>query len=193
VQAAAELPGRRFWGYEIADRAETIVLADGEVTIVKGEVSDLFAALPACSLITLNHVIEHLPDPIAVVKELVQKLVPGGIFEGQTPAADSLERSVFASHWSGYHAPRHTVVFSRKGLHSLLERAGLSAPAVQGAFNPASLAISLGSLSQQRPRKNSSQWPEMALFARAGRSGGSYRSTFGPARYHDFVAQKDAV
>jgi len=39
VQAAAELPGRRFWGYEIADRAETIVLADGEVTIVKGEVS----------------------------------------------------------------------------------------------------------------------------------------------------------
>jgi len=87
------------------------------------------------------------------VKELVQKLVPGGIFEGQTPAADSLETLGLrvALEW----IPRATapVVFSRKGLHSLLERAGLSAPAVQGAFNPASLAISLGSLSHSGPEE----------------------------------------
>src|SRR5260370_15893568 len=134
VQAAERLPGRQFWGYEIADRPERIVLSGGAVTLVKGAVSDLFAALPMCSLITLNHVIEHLPDPPAVVKGLVERLLPGGVFEGQTPAADSLERTVFGSRWSGYHAPRHTVVFSRKALSRLLEQSGLSALIVRGAF-----------------------------------------------------------
>src|SRR5258708_14436539 len=46
VQAAAELPGRRFWGYEIAYPARTVVLAGGGGTIVKGGELDLFSALP---------------------------------------------------------------------------------------------------------------------------------------------------
>ena len=40
--------------------------------------------------------------------------------EGQTPAAGSLEQRVFGSFWSGYHAPRHTVVFSASGLDQFL-------------------------------------------------------------------------
>lgn len=146
VQAAQGMPHRRFWGFEIARHAETIVLAGGAVTIVKGDLPDLIKVLPACSIITLNHVIEHLPNPLEVVTALAARLLPGGVFEGQTPAADSLERSVFGRRWSGYHAPRHTVVFSRKGLCHMLERCGLSAPVTEGAFNPASLAVSLGSI-----------------------------------------------
>jgi SAM-dependent methyltransferase len=146
VQAAESMPHRRFWGFEISSRAETIALAGGAVTIIKGDLPDLLAVLPACSLITLNHVIEHLPDPAAVVTALAGRLLPGGIFEGQTPAADSLERFVFGRRWSGYHAPRHTVVFSRKGLCRMLERCGLSDAATEGAFNPAGLAVSVGSL-----------------------------------------------
>lgn len=146
VQAAESMPHQSFWGFEIAAHAETIVLAGGAVTIVKGDLPDLLAVLPACSLITLNHVIEHLPDPHAVVTSLAARLLPSGVFEGQTPAADSLERSVFGRRWSGYHAPRHTVIFSRKGLCCMLERCGLSAAVTQGAFNPASLAVSLGSI-----------------------------------------------
>jgi hypothetical protein len=192
VQAAEKLPGRRFWGYEIADGAETIVLAGGAVTLVKGAASDLFAALPLCSLITLNHVIEHLPDPFAIVKQLVEKLTPGGVFEGQTPAADSLERSVFGTHWSGYHAPRHTVVFSRRGLRSLLERAGLSSPILVGAFNPASLAISLGSLSRGgagRIHRSGLKW--FCLLALGGMLG-PVDLLSGRPGITDFVAQKDA-
>jgi SAM-dependent methyltransferase len=146
VQAAEHMPHRRFWGFEIADKNQTSVLANGAVTLVKGAPADLLAVLPACSLITLNHVIEHLPDPFAVVRALSGKLLPGGVFEGQTPAADSLERSVFGARWSGYHAPRHTVIFSRAGLCRMLERCGLSDTVVQGTFNPASLAVSLASL-----------------------------------------------
>ena len=172
VQAAQQMSGRQFWGFEIAERAESTVLAGGAVTVVKGGLPDLLAVLPECGVITLNHVIEHLPDPLATVAALVKKLVPGGVFEGQTPAADSLERSVFGARWSGYHAPRHTVVFSRSGLCRLLERCGLSAPRVQGAFNPAGLAVSLASLPHRaggRIRRSGPYW--IALLAAAAMLG----------------------
>lgn len=146
LQAAERMPRRLFWGFEIANHTEKIVLPGGAVTLVKGTLPDLLALLPACSLITLNHVIEHLPEPFATIQALVEKLLPGGAFEGQTPAADSLEHAVFGRRWSGYHAPRHTVVFSRAGLCRLLERCGLASPTVEGTFNPASLAVSLASI-----------------------------------------------
>jgi SAM-dependent methyltransferase len=169
VQAAKKLLRRRFWGFEISDRTETSILVEGRVTLVRGSLRDLLAILPGCGLITLNHVIEHLPDPLGVVKALADRLLPGGIFEGQTPASDSLERSVFGKKWSGYHAPRHTVIFSRGGLCCMLERSGLSTPSVLGAFNPAALAVSLGSLPRkERGRIRRSGWKWFTLIALAG-------------------------
>jgi len=168
VQAAQRMPGRPLWGFEIAERAESSILAGGAVTVVKGALPDLLAVLPECRLITMNHVIEHLPDPFATVSALVKKLAPGGVFEGQTPAADSLERSAFAARWSGYHAPRHTVVFSRAGLCRLLERCGLSAPVVQRAFNPAGLAVSLASIPHReggRIRRSGFKWTAFLAMA----------------------------
>jgi len=171
VEAARTMPGRRFWGFEIAERAEITVLEGGAVTVVKGALPDLLGVLPECGLITLNHVIEHLPDPLTTVRALAEKLAPVGVFEGQTPAADSLERSIFGERWSGYHAPRHTVIFSRAGLCSLLERCGLTAPVTPGAFNPAALAVSLASLSHPpgkggRILRSGSGW--LAFLAMAG-------------------------
>ena len=136
----------RLFGYEIGATREIIEQIDGRVTIVRGSVDDLLGALPPCRMITMNHVIEHLPDPVKTLSQLARHLEPGGVFEGQTPAAGSLEHRVFGTRWSGYHAPRHTVVFSPGGLESALERAGLTRPNVIGAFNPAGLALSLASV-----------------------------------------------
>jgi SAM-dependent methyltransferase len=172
VQAARRMSGRPLWGFEIAERAEKTVLAGGAVTVVKGSLRDLLAVVPECGLITLNHVIEHLPDPGATVSALVERLAPGGVFEGQTPAADSLERAVFGVRWSGYHAPRHTVVFSRAGLCRLLERCGLTGAVTQAAFNPAGLAVSLASLPHHqggRIRRSGLTW--LLFLALAGMLG----------------------
>jgi len=144
-RAAEKLPGRRFFGYEISDRREVSTTQDGAVTIVKGNIQDLWEVLPSCRLITINHAIEHLPEPGITVRSLYDSLVVGGILEGQTPVADSLERRVFGTRWSGYHAPRHTVIFSRAGLKALLAGLGFADIEITGAFNPAALAVSLGS------------------------------------------------
>jgi SAM-dependent methyltransferase len=139
-------PDARLFGYEIGAKAEVERRAGGRITIVRGDVDDLIPLLPRCELITMNHVIEHLPDPVQTLSLLAGKLAPGGIVEGQTPAAGSLEHRLFGDRWSGYHAPRHTVVFSPRGLRAAGGPAGLEHARIQGTFNPAGLALSLASL-----------------------------------------------
>lgn len=144
-RAAAVLTGIEFIGYEISDRLK-VTRPAGRVTIVEGSPADLFEVLPPCQSVIMNHVIEHLPDPFAVVSALAERLLPGGYFDGQTPNATSLEHWIFGRRWSGFHAPRHTAVFSIAGLHRLLERAKFEAISIRGAFNPAGCAVSLASL-----------------------------------------------
>jgi hypothetical protein len=143
-------PGREYYGFEISDTPEVESLDDGAVTIYRGDLDALFDQLPPCRIVTMNHVIEHLPDPYRVVSALAERLAPGGLLEGQTPAAGSLEHRVFGTRWSGYHAPRHTVVFSPGGLATLLTRCGLTDVSVKGAFNPAGVAVSLASVPQRK-------------------------------------------
>lgn len=152
LRAAERLPDRHYVGYEIGERDEILQLAEGKVTLIKGSLDHLFDNLPPCQVVTMNHVIEHLPDPEDVFKRFLDKLQPGGYFEGQTPAAGSLEHHVFARYWSGYHAPRHTVVFSADGLHRLLTRLDLHNVKIAGAFNPAGVGMSLAhAIVQERP------------------------------------------
>lgn len=144
--AATQKRGWVFWGFEVATQKERYVAPDGRVTIIRGALDDLLGALPPCDMITMNHVIEHLPDPFEVLSALAARMTTGGVMEGQTPAADSLERKVFRTRWSGFHAPRHTVVFSRSGLRQILIRAGFRDPEITPAFNPAGIGVSLASL-----------------------------------------------
>jgi SAM-dependent methyltransferase len=147
-ESAKQMPTGQFYGYEINSQNEKQVLFDGRVVLLKGSFEFLLQELPPCDLITMNHVIEHLPDPLKVLSVLQMKLKRDGILEGQTPATDSLEQKIFKKGWSGFHAPRHTVIFSRKGLQKILEHAGFAQTQITPAFNPAGIAISLASLSQ---------------------------------------------
>lgn len=145
LREAARTRDWRLWGFEIADLPSKLVEEGGRITIVRGALADLMAELPPVDLLTMNHVIEHLPDPHFVLSTLRQHMRAGAVLEGQTPASDSLERRVFGDAWSGYHAPRHTVVFSRSGLATMLQRTGFVKPQVTAAFNPAGVAVSLAS------------------------------------------------
>ena len=150
LRAADRMPDRAMIGFEIAPRSEVVELSAGRVKIVRGSVADLCDQLPACRLVTMNHVIEHLPVPGDIVSQLRERLVPGGAIEGQTPAAGSSEQRIFGERWNGYHAPRHTVVFSPEGLRRLFARSGFAATTITPAFNPAGLALSIAALSHGR-------------------------------------------
>jgi SAM-dependent methyltransferase len=146
VWLSERLPGRELYGYEIGETRMIEHRAAGAVTLIKGDPAYAADVIPRCSLITLNHVIEHLPDPKSTIQLLKEKLAPRGVFAGQTPAARSLEHRVFGTRWSGYHAPRHTVVFSHAGLETFLRDLGFQDIKVSGGFNPAGLAVSVASV-----------------------------------------------
>ena len=146
LRVAERMPTRPLIGFEIADCSEVLELGAGRVKIVRGSAANLGEHLPPCRLVTMNHVIEHLPEPRGVVDLLREHLIPGGVIEGQTPAAGSTEQRIFGTRWSGYHAPRHTVVFSPDGLQKLFGRSGFASTTVTPAFNPAGLALSIAAL-----------------------------------------------
>jgi len=76
-------------------------------------------------VVTLWHVIEHLPHPLATMREVRRVLKPGGICVIQTPCRGSLESLLFGRYWSGLDCPRHFWIFSHLTLQALVEQAGL--------------------------------------------------------------------
>ena len=85
-------------------------------------------ALPAESydVITLWDVIEHVPDPAAVVRECHRLLKPGGLLAMSTPDAGSFPARLLRGKWLGFRSiDEHLYFFSRATMSAMLSRAGL--------------------------------------------------------------------
>lgn len=85
-------------------------------------------ALPAFDApfdaVSLSHVIEHLHDPIAVLRSLRAHIKPGGILRIATPNMGGFGHARYGPHWRGLEAPRHLVLFTGDTLRTCLEQAG---------------------------------------------------------------------
>jgi len=81
----------------------------------------------ACyDVITLNHVIEHVAEPVELLAECRKRLRPGsGRLIITTPNIGSLGRWWFGEYWRGLEVPRHLILFSSVALQECVKRAGL--------------------------------------------------------------------
>jgi len=88
-------------------------------------------------LILMLNLIEHVPDPAAVLTTMHKLLSPQGLLLIKTPNHDTLDRRLFRNHnWGGFHCPRHFVLFDKDSLIQLGTQCGLacrSAKYTQGA------------------------------------------------------------
>jgi 2-polyprenyl-3-methyl-5-hydroxy-6-metoxy-1,4-benzoquinol methylase len=75
--------------------------------------------------ITMSHVIEHVPDPVAVLSDARRALKPGGILLVSTPNANSWGHSMFGPSWYPLEPPRHFHIFRPENLAACAERAHL--------------------------------------------------------------------
>ena len=86
---------------------------------------ELFADKCECyDVITLSHVVEHVHEPVALLRRLYELLKPGGMLWLETPNIDSLGSRRFGRNWRGLEPPRHLVMFTTKALVSCLQDAG---------------------------------------------------------------------
>jgi SAM-dependent methyltransferase len=75
-------------------------------------------------IITLNHVFEHVSDPVAELQALYKLLPVGGKLLLRFPVIDSYAFEKYRENWVQFDAPRHVNLFTRKSIQLAVEKAG---------------------------------------------------------------------
>lgn len=120
------------------------------IKVVEGsDTLSLLATLPKFDVIVLWQVIEHLPDPWAVLKAAAQHLAPGGVLIVDTPNPDAFQFKVFGARWTHVDAPRHvtlipSVLLAKFAIQQGLKLIDISANgAISRGYNSFGWAFSL--------------------------------------------------
>ncbi len=73
-------------------------------------------------VVTMSHVLEHLPDPASFLRGCVRMLRDGGRLLALTPNGGSLGHRLYGSDWYALDPPRHLVILTPEGLRATLAR-----------------------------------------------------------------------
>lgn len=83
------------------------------------------------NVVVFMDVLEHIPQPIEVLKQVRSLLSDAGVVFLQFPNKNSLIASVAKSRWSWWSAPDHLYHFSTRGVDRLAARAGYECRSVR--------------------------------------------------------------
>ncbi len=86
----------------------------------------IHGALPAGDFdaVIMNHVIEHVPDPVTLLADCRRLLKPRGTLTATTPNIDSRGHRRFGASWMALDPPRHLHLFSVNSLRAVTRKAG---------------------------------------------------------------------
>ncbi len=85
---------------------------------------------PKYDLIILFQVLEHMPQPIAIVRECARRLKPGGRIVLSVPDFESWQARFGGTGWMHLDVPRHLYHFSSRSISGLLRRCGFDQPSI---------------------------------------------------------------
>jgi methionine biosynthesis protein MetW len=101
-------------------------------------------------LVLMNHVIEHVHDPLATLGEIRRLLRVGGMLVVTTPNGGCWGHRHFGADWRGLEPPRHLYIFNGYNLDALAQRAGYARSIVSST-----LRITPGAVVQSRAIRRS--------------------------------------
>ncbi len=73
-------------------------------------------------IITMWHVLEHVPDLEFQILELKRLLKPNGVILIAVPNFNSFDAKYYGAHWAAYDVPRHLWHFSKTAIKFLFEK-----------------------------------------------------------------------
>jgi 2-polyprenyl-3-methyl-5-hydroxy-6-metoxy-1,4-benzoquinol methylase len=114
-------------GVEPNEKAKSIAIKKGVLfadTIEKLE-SNSF------DVITLWHVLEHVPDVVHQVAELKRLLKPSGTLIIAVPNFKSFDAKYYKTFWAAYDVPRHLWHFSKTAIEKLFDKQNMNLVAVK--------------------------------------------------------------
>lgn len=94
------------------------------LAVGQGGIETLDHSSDRYDVITLSHVIEHVHNPLALLKSCHRLLKPGGSLWLETPNIDGIGHSTYGRYWRGLEPPRHLTLFTWEGMDDLLVKAG---------------------------------------------------------------------
>jgi SAM-dependent methyltransferase len=139
--AAARDAGWQVLGVEFSPTSAAAARLAHGVDVVSGDF--LEAPLEGdFDVITMWHVLEHLPDPAAAIGRAAELLRPGGRLVVSVPNVDSLQARLGGERWFHLDLPRHLFHFGPRSLSAMVGRAGFHVTRI-GHFYPEMEVIGL--------------------------------------------------
>lgn len=130
-------------GIELSGSAVSYARANYGLDVHHGTLEDAEIPPASCDIVVMWHVLEHLPDPVAALRQIAEIVTPGGLILAAVPNFGSFEARLFSRRWYSLDAPRHLIHFTPDTLRSAASRAGLTVQTIDHSTGTAGLVYSL--------------------------------------------------
>lgn len=111
-------------GQEVDPKAAAHARSAHGVTVHLGPLEDMSFPNDSFDAVIMNHVIEHVHDPVALLAECYRIMKPGGLLVAVTPNVESYGHKRFGASWRGLEPPRHLHLFSVGTLMACAKKQG---------------------------------------------------------------------
>jgi len=143
--AAMSALGWQCFGCEVSEAALTVARRRlPQATLYHGTFEEISLKHDFFDAVTLWHTLEHLEDPLGILKHIHDLLVPNGRLVVAVPNIGSFEARIFRTRWDGIDVPYHLYLFSIESLRRLLQTAGFELIHVRPQAHPSTFSDSVG-------------------------------------------------
>lgn len=119
---SAKNSGWNITGIEPSEKAKGIALSKG--VDFKDTMADI--ADQSIDVVTMWHVLEHVPDVESQIRELKRIIKPTGVIVIAVPNYKSYDAKKYGAYWAAYDVPRHLWHFSKTAIEKLFAVEGIS-------------------------------------------------------------------
>lgn len=138
-----ELTGCEVHGLDFDEGSIANAVDKEHIKYRTGELSEAGYPDGHFTLVTMFHLLEHVPDPVGTLRAAHRVLAPGGHISVEVPNLHGFWRYVFGRYWLPWFIPQHLSHFSPQTLRRALELAGFEVVHQQSMFFPIDFSASL--------------------------------------------------